>query len=100
VAHGVVRALQLPPPAAGSGGGGSSSWVAPLASWHLTSAFHCFYITTMNENSLRSCLDDNTDGIVAIQAFMGGWPARASGKFEHRYNIKYDTKKVLHFRHL
>ena len=52
--------------------------------------------TTMNENSLRSCLDDNTDGIVAIQAFMGGWPARASGKFEHRYNIKYDTKKVLH----
>lgn len=52
--------------------------------------------TTMNENALRGILDDNTDCIIAIQAFMGGWPARASGKFEHKYNIKYDTKKVLH----
>ena len=30
VAHGVVRALQLPAPAGSSGVGGSSSWVAPL----------------------------------------------------------------------
>ena len=52
--------------------------------------------TTMNENALRSFLTDSSDSIVAIQAFMGGWPARASGKFEHKYNIRYDTKKVLH----